>query len=200
MSIGTEISRLENAKAAITTAIAGKGVTVPSGTKLDSMAALIDNIQAGGGANELLEWFGGSKYYTTTVTPISNVSQITITPDDATILDSPKFLLVTQDILAARNVMKTRAIARAPSVDYHVSAVIAFSIGQVCLRCFAHVGAYDGDDGGQYGGTYSDTKGGDAFDGSHDITISGGMTLSVNIPNGGHSFKGGQPYRVLLIG
>lgn len=44
MSVGTEISRLENAKAAITTAIAGKGVTVPNGTKLDGMAALIDSI------------------------------------------------------------------------------------------------------------------------------------------------------------
>ena len=44
MSVGTEISRLENAKAAIATAIAGKGVTVPNGTKLDGMAALIDGM------------------------------------------------------------------------------------------------------------------------------------------------------------
>lgn len=44
MSVGTEISRLENAKAAIATAIAGKGVTVPNGTKLDGMAALIDRM------------------------------------------------------------------------------------------------------------------------------------------------------------
>ena len=174
MSVGAEISRLENAKAAITTAIAGKGVTVPSGTKLDSMAALIDSIEAGGGANELLEWFGGSKYYTTTVTPTSNTAQITITPDDATILSSPKFLLVTMDIPAARNVVRTRAIARAPSMDYYVSAVIAFSIGQVCLRCFAFVSAYNGGNSGRYSGTYSDTNGGDAFDGSHDITITGG--------------------------
>lgn len=49
MSISSEITRLENAKAAIAAAIAEKGVTVPDGTKLDSMAALIDNIETGGG-------------------------------------------------------------------------------------------------------------------------------------------------------
>ena len=39
MSIQTELTRLTNAKAAIQTAIEGKGVTVPSGTLLDGMAA-----------------------------------------------------------------------------------------------------------------------------------------------------------------
>ena len=49
MSIQTELTRLTNAKAAIQTAIEGKGVTVPSGTLLDGMAALIEAIEAGGG-------------------------------------------------------------------------------------------------------------------------------------------------------
>lgn len=49
MSIQTELTRLTNAKAAIKTAIEGKGVTVPSGTLLDGMAALIESIEAGGG-------------------------------------------------------------------------------------------------------------------------------------------------------
>lgn len=49
MSILSEITRLENAKAAIAAAIAEKGVTVPDGTPLDGMAALIEGIQAGGG-------------------------------------------------------------------------------------------------------------------------------------------------------
>lgn len=195
MSVGTEISRLENAKAAITTAIAGKGVTVPSGTKLDSMAALIDSIEAGGGANELLEWFGGSKYYTTTITPTSNVVQITITPDDATILDSLKFLLVTQDIPAARNVMKTRAIARAPSADIHVSAMLAFSFGRVCVNCFTGVDAYSGTNG--YSIADSNINGNNAF---NHTTISGGTTLNINSVSNVYTFKGGQPYRVLLIG
>lgn len=198
MSVGTEISRLENAKAAITTAIAGKGVTVPSGTKLDSMAALIESIQAGGGANELLEWFGGSKYYTTTVTPTSNVQQITITPDDATILDSPKFLLVTQDIPAARNVVRTRAIARAPSADSHVSAVIVFSMGQVYAYSFLYVDANSGNPNFSAVGSWINS--GYAFDYANGITISGGATLSVQTYGSAYTFKGGQPYKVLLIG
>lgn len=49
MSIQTELTRITNAKAAIKTAIEGKGVTVPDGTLLDGMASLIDSIPAGGG-------------------------------------------------------------------------------------------------------------------------------------------------------
>ena len=49
MSVQSEITRLENAKAAIKTAIEGKGVTVPEATLLDGMAALIESIEAGGG-------------------------------------------------------------------------------------------------------------------------------------------------------
>ena len=49
MSIVTEISRLKSAKSAIAAAIEGKGVTVPDGTLLDGMAALIESIEAGGG-------------------------------------------------------------------------------------------------------------------------------------------------------
>lgn len=51
MSIQTELTRLTNAKEAIKTAIKGKGVTVPDATLLDGMAALIESIQAGGGAD-----------------------------------------------------------------------------------------------------------------------------------------------------
>ena len=49
MSIQTELTRIKNAKAAIKTAIEGKGVTVPDATLLDGMAALIESIEAGGG-------------------------------------------------------------------------------------------------------------------------------------------------------
>lgn len=48
MSIQTELTRIINAKAAIKTAIEGKGITVPDGTLLDGMAALIESIEAGG--------------------------------------------------------------------------------------------------------------------------------------------------------
>ena len=53
MSIQTELTRITNAKAAIKTAIEGKGVTVPDGTLLDGMAALVEAISAGGGENVL---------------------------------------------------------------------------------------------------------------------------------------------------
>ena len=53
MSIQTELTRITNAKSAIKTAIEGKGVTVPDGTLLDGMAALIESIEAGGGGSQL---------------------------------------------------------------------------------------------------------------------------------------------------
>ena len=49
MSIQTEIDRIASAKAAIKTAIEGKGVTVADSANLDAFAALIDSIEAGGG-------------------------------------------------------------------------------------------------------------------------------------------------------
>lgn len=50
MSIQTDLTRITNAKSAIKAAIEGKGVTVPDGTLLDGMAALIESIEAGGSA------------------------------------------------------------------------------------------------------------------------------------------------------
>ena len=46
MSIATEITRLQTAKADLKTAIEGKGVTVPSATKIDGYADLVDAIQS----------------------------------------------------------------------------------------------------------------------------------------------------------
>ena len=71
MSIQTELTRLTNAKAAIQTAIEGKGVTVPSGTLLDGMASLIESIQAGGGS--------GAKIATGSFTPAENCNHYVIT-------------------------------------------------------------------------------------------------------------------------
>ena len=59
MSTANEITRLGNAKAAIASAITEKGVTVPSGTKLDGMAALIGQIETGGG-DVIINCPGGS--------------------------------------------------------------------------------------------------------------------------------------------
>lgn len=64
MSVASEINRLQTAKADLKTAIEGKGVTVPSSTKLDGYAALVDSIEAGGGDDD--NWYivvdGAAKY------------------------------------------------------------------------------------------------------------------------------------------
>lgn len=54
MSIASEISRLQSAKADIKTSIEAKGVTVPSATKLDGYSTLIDQISTG--SSGLPEW------------------------------------------------------------------------------------------------------------------------------------------------
>lgn len=51
MSIATEITRLQTAKADLKTAIEGKGVTVPSTTKIDGYADLVESIPSGGGGD-----------------------------------------------------------------------------------------------------------------------------------------------------
>ena len=48
MSIASEITRLQTAKADLKTAIEGKGVTVPSSATLDDYADLVDSISGGG--------------------------------------------------------------------------------------------------------------------------------------------------------
>lgn len=59
MSIATEITRLQGAKADLKTAIEGKGVTVPAAALLDDYADLVDAIQTGGGGLNLNEFFSG---------------------------------------------------------------------------------------------------------------------------------------------
>ena len=74
MSVQTEITRIESAKTSIATAIEGKGVTVPEGTKLDGMAALIESIEAsGGGSGTNVDW-RGFPVLTGTFTPSEDIS------------------------------------------------------------------------------------------------------------------------------
>ncbi len=57
MSIASEITRLQTAKAELKTAIENKGVTVPSDTKLDGYADLVDSIEQGGGDSDDDKWY-----------------------------------------------------------------------------------------------------------------------------------------------
>ena len=70
MSVQSEITRIESAKTAIATAIEGKGVAVPEGTKLDGMAVLIDSIETGGGAENLF----GTYFETGSIIPASDIT------------------------------------------------------------------------------------------------------------------------------
>ena len=54
MSIASEITRLQTAKAGLKTAIEGKGVTVSSSALLDDYPDLVDAIQTGGGGTDYL--------------------------------------------------------------------------------------------------------------------------------------------------
>lgn len=83
MSIQTELTRITNAKAAIKTAIEGKGVTVPEATLLDGMAALIESIETGGGGGSTEPY---AKIITGTHTPAQKETGITFLPDDNLVL------------------------------------------------------------------------------------------------------------------
>ena len=98
MSIQTELTRLTNAKAAIQTAIEGKGVTVPSGTLLDGMAALIEAIEAGGGRRKV-EVFS--------ITPANDISTGTYEIGETTITN-PHFCVCFDGTQPASNNTDTR--------------------------------------------------------------------------------------------
>ena len=58
MSVQSEINRLNAAKNNLKTAIEGKGVAVPDGTKLDGYSTLVEQI-GGGGSNVVIVEFPG---------------------------------------------------------------------------------------------------------------------------------------------
>lgn len=84
MSIQTELTRITNAKAAIKAAIEGKGVTVPDGTLLDGMAALIESIEAGGG--------GSGNFATGTFTTTDDITSDVVINHNLGV--KPKFIIV----------------------------------------------------------------------------------------------------------
>ena len=80
------MSYTAKAKAAIQTAIEGKGVTVPSGTLLDGMAALIESIEAGG-----LPFF-----YTGTITGTGEEGAVTI-ENAFTVGEAPRVIILYEE-------------------------------------------------------------------------------------------------------
>ena len=91
MSIATEISRIQSAKADIKTAIEAKGVTVPSSATIDTYDDYISQISGGGGDNTLIksikiEDFTGTTFNRST----SYITSVTI-PDSVTSIGSNAF-------------------------------------------------------------------------------------------------------------
>ena len=85
MSIQTELTRITNAKAAIKAAIEGKGVTVPDGTLLDGMAALIESIEAGGGGGGYNfdgnpRWISSGEFTPANTITVNNLDPILFAP------------------------------------------------------------------------------------------------------------------------
>lgn len=99
MSIQTDLTRIKNAKAAIETAIEGKGVTVPDGTLLDGMASLIEAIEVG----------GSSDY-----TPFELVTIGTITPTE----DTQNLAIPIPDNVGTNTLRAIWLIANNSIVDY----------------------------------------------------------------------------------
>ena len=112
MSIQTELTRITNAKAAIKTAIEGKGVTVPDGALLDGMAALIESIEAGGGG-----------FVSGTITPASSAIQ-TITHN---LGKKPIGIAIWCSLSASKNKKNG------------VYSVVGDEIGQYCSTYFSAV-------------------------------------------------------------
>lgn len=86
MSIASDVTRIEGAKAAIKAAIEGKGVTVPDATLLDGMAALIAGIGA--------DYGPFSKIIAGTYTPAEDTTSFSL-PDVSG--DSEHVLAITYD-------------------------------------------------------------------------------------------------------
>ncbi len=75
MSVETEYQRILTAKSNIKTAIEGKGVTVPSTTKIDGYPSLIDSIPTGGGgSSKILNKLNGRTIIATDFTGYASTS------------------------------------------------------------------------------------------------------------------------------
>ena len=95
MSIQTELTRITNAKATIKTAIEGKGVTVPAGTLLDGMAALIESIEAGGGNFDFSALNGATAAVSGTFTPASDLGYLRVEADFSAVSTLPRLVIVS---------------------------------------------------------------------------------------------------------
>lgn len=97
MSVQSEITRLSGNVTAALAAIADKGVTVPDGSNSDSLAALIESIEAGGDTISGKKFISGEITFSETPT-----SEITISHDSVGFISQPfVFLAGTASVPSA---------------------------------------------------------------------------------------------------
>lgn len=84
--IAADLTRILGAKSDLKTSIEGKGVTVPSATKIDGYAALVDQIQQGGGgvpdpdADVRFFDYDGTLLYTYSAADFANLAELPANP------------------------------------------------------------------------------------------------------------------------
>ena len=126
MSIQTELTRITNAKAAIKTAIEGKGVTVPSDTLLDGMAGLIESIEVGGGGGATQA--GRSVTFPATATRWTNIEEALLVISDGTSVHFEDYSVVAGKTI--NNVIAIRA-SSAQSYKYFKITMLIGAIVQI---------------------------------------------------------------------
>lgn len=124
MSIQTELTRIINAKAAIKAAIEGKGVTVPDGTLLDGMAALVEEIQSGSGHFDFSLLGDVNFVKSGSFTPAEDKTTIIVDDYDFITITPKLYILYTESALTTTDKFLPLAIIQA-----HISDETGFVLG-----------------------------------------------------------------------
>ena len=154
MSVQSEITRIANAKTALATAIEGKGVTVPEGTKLDGMAALVEAIQAGGGTG--IDFPTGYKVSAGTYTPNTEGTNVLHTIKIASSV--PYNLPIRMFCIYREDGFDASGSDAARYLTFYAGAIAASgeATSGVCIyRSAATSGTFVGGGGGESNGSYS---------------------------------------------
>ena len=180
MSVQSEITRLENAKASIKAAIEGKGVTVPDATLLDGMAALIESIEAGGG-NDLSGILDSDDCEFGTYTIASSSRRITIPTVAKISTHSLKFVMLwaEQDAIVL-GMFGFRG--KSNSGGYGLQMLMTISHANVkfavCKPSMENLNGQFGRGKDEYGGNIELTVGGTRFDPYSNWSFEAGITYN----------------------